>query len=204
MRLNELRGNRGARQARKRVGRGIASGKGRTAGRGNKGQKSRSGTALKGFEGGQMPIYRRLPWRGFNNKPFANVYAVVNLGRVQAAVDATRLDASKPVTIEVLEAAGLVGRVRDGVRLLAKGKITSKLAFEVTGASKAAIAAVEKVGGTVKVARPAKEKAAKTEPAKEKGAKAGPDKDEAAGDSASRGDESKRKSKGKNKNKNKD
>ncbi len=151
MRLNELQDRPGARQARKRVGRGMGSGRGKTATRGHKGQKSRSGVAIKGFEGGQMPIHMRLPKRGFKNI-FGKRYAVVNLGRVQAAIDAKRLDAKKPITIEVLGAAGLVGKVRDGVRLLAKGELKDKASFEVTGASSAAVAAVEKLGGSVKLA----------------------------------------------------
>ncbi len=148
MRLNELRDNPGARTARKRVGRGIGSGTGKTAGRGHKGQKSRSGVSLKGFEGGQMPLHRRLPKRGFNNS-FALRFNEVNLERVQKAIDAKKLDASKPVTVEALLAAGVIRRARDGVRLLAKGAIKGKIAFEVTGASKPAIAAVEKAGGSV-------------------------------------------------------
>ncbi len=148
MRLNELADNPGARTMRKRVGRGIGSGKGKTAGRGVKGQKSRSGVAIKGFEGGQMPIHRRLPKRGFNNI-FRKYFNEVNLGRVQAAIDAGRLDAKKPVTVAVLLEAGIIRRVRDGVRLLGTGALKAKLAFEVTGASKPAIAAVEGAGGTV-------------------------------------------------------
>ncbi len=151
MKLNELRDNQGARKAATRVGRGIGSGKGKTAGSGHKGQKARSGVAIKGFEGGQMPIYRRLPKRGFkslNRKDFE----VVNVGRIQAAIDAGRIDASQPLTIESLATSGVVGRVVDGVRLLAKGELTAKVDITVTGASKAAIAAVEKAGGTVTVA----------------------------------------------------
>jgi len=150
MRLNELKDNPGARTARKRVGRGIASGTGKTAGRGHKGQKSRSGVAIKGFEGGQMPLHRRLPKRGFNNI-FAKHFNAVNLGRVQRAIDAKKLDPKKPVTEAALLEAGVIRRVRDGVRLLGKGEIKSKVTFEVTGASKGAIAAVEKAGGAVKV-----------------------------------------------------
>jgi len=152
MRLNELRDNPGATRDRKRVGRGPGSGKGKTAGRGMNGQKSRSGVSIKGFEGGQMPIHRRLPKRGFNNI-FAKHFCEVNVGAVQTAVDAGRLDASKPVTISTLRDAGLVRRFKDGVRLLGKGEITAKLSFEVTGASKGAIAAVEKAGGTVKLVK---------------------------------------------------
>jgi len=150
MRLNELSGVPGARHARKRIGRGIGSGTGKTGGRGVKGQKSRSGVAIKGFEGGQMPIHRRMPKRGFNNI-FAKSLSVVNLGRVQTAIDAGKLDAKAPVTVEVLVAAGLVRRVKDGVRLLGTGELTSKVNFEIAGASKTAVAAVEKAGGSVKV-----------------------------------------------------
>lgn len=167
MRLNELRDNPGAKKARTRVGRGLGSGKGRTAGRGHKGQKSRSGVAIKGFEGGQMPIHRRLPKRGFNNI-FRKQYAVVNLGRLQQAIDAKAIDPKKAVTIEALVAAGVVGRVRDGVRLLAKGELKTKVNIEVTGASAAAIAAVEKAGGSVKVVISAEEIKAAAEAKKAK------------------------------------
>lgn len=149
--LNDLRDNPGARYKAKRVGRGIGSGKGKTSGRGVKGQGSRTGVSLHGFEGGQMPIYRRLPKRGFNN-PNAREFAEVNLGRLQAAIDAGKIDAGKAIGVAELQAAGLVGRVRDGVRLLARGEIKAKVTIEVTGASKAAVAAVEKAGGSVKVA----------------------------------------------------
>ena len=151
MRLNELRDNPGATRARKRVGRGIGSGKGKTAGRGHKGQKSRSGVAIKGFEGGQMPIYRRLPKRGFNNI-FRLDYNEINIGRLQLAVDEGKLDASKPVNMDALIAAGVVSKAKDGIRLLAKGKIKAKLALEVSGASEAAVKAVEAAGGSVNVA----------------------------------------------------
>lgn len=146
--LNDLRDNEGARYKFKRIGRGIGSGKGKTSGRGVKGQGSRTGVSLHGFEGGQMPIYRRLPKRGFN-VPFAKEYVEVNLGRLQAAIDAGKIDAGKTVDAAALQAAGLVGNVRDGVRLLARGEITSKVTIEVVGASKAAVAAVEKAGGSV-------------------------------------------------------
>ena len=146
--LNDLRDNPGARYKSKRLGRGIGSGKGKTSGKGVKGQTSRTGVSLHGFEGGQMPIYRRLPKRGFNNI-FAKEFAEVNLGRLQAAIEAGRLDASKTINTEALIAAGLVGKPLDGVRLLARGEITTKVTIEVVGASKAAIAAVEKLGGTV-------------------------------------------------------
>ncbi len=149
MKLNELSDNNGARQDRTRVGRGTGSGKGRTAGRGMKGQKSRSGVAIKGFEGGQMPLYRRLPKRGFKN-PFRKEFAVVNLGRLQQAIDDKKLDSSKAVDTAALRAAGLVGtRIGDGVRLLAKGDLKTKITIHVAGASKAAVAAVEKSGGAV-------------------------------------------------------
>jgi large subunit ribosomal protein L15 len=150
MRLNELADHDGARKARKRVGRGIGSGSGKTAGRGVKGQKSRSGVAIKGYEGGQMPIHRRMPKRGFNNL-FSRDLNVVNLGRVQIAVEAGKLDAGAPITIAALVAAGVVRRPKEGVRLLGDGEIKAKLAFEVAGASKSAVAAVEKAGGTVTV-----------------------------------------------------
>lgn len=148
MRLNELRDNPGATRPRKRVGRGPGSGKGTTAGRGNKGQKSRSGVALKGFEGGQMPIHRRLAKRGFN-APFSKDFNEVNLGRVQSAVEKGVLDAKKAVTVEALLAAGVIRRVRDGVRLLGNGELKTKIAFEVTGVSKGAQKAVEAAGGSV-------------------------------------------------------
>ena len=148
MKLNELRDNSGARKARTRVGRGTGSGKGKTGGRGVKGQKSRAGVALNGFEGGQMPIFRRLPKRGFNN-PFRKTYALVNLGRLQKVIDAGKLDAAETITAETLKAVGLVTKPRDGVRLLAKGKLTSRVTIEVVGASQAAIAAVEAAGGKV-------------------------------------------------------
>lgn len=153
MNLNELSDNPGARSARKRVGRGIGSGTGKTAGRGHKGQKSRTGVAIKGFEGGQMPLHRRLPKRGFNNI-FRKDYRVVNLGRVQAAVDTGRLDPAQPVTEEALVAAGVIKSVRDGVRLLAKGELKAKISIEVSGASKAAIEAVSKAGGSLVVKVP--------------------------------------------------
>lgn len=149
MKLNELSDNPGARKDRTRVGRGIGSGKGKTAGRGVKGQKSRSGVAIKGFEGGQMPIYRRVPKRGFKN-PFRKTFAVVNLGRLQQAIDDKRIDPGKTVDVPALSGAGLVGRrIGDGVRLLAKGELNAKVTIEVAGASAAAIAAVEKAGGKV-------------------------------------------------------
>ena len=148
MRLNEIRDRDGATKAKKRLGRGIGSGLGKTSGRGVKGQKARTGVAIKGFEGGQMPLHRRLPKRGFNNI-FAKKYNELNLGRIQAAVDSGRLDGKKPITIEALKDAGLIRRAKDGVRLLGHGELKSKLAFEVTGASGPAIKAIEAAGGTV-------------------------------------------------------
>ncbi len=156
MRLNELKDNPGATKARKRVGRGIGSGKGKTAGRGVKGQKSRSGVAIKGFEGGQMPIHRRLPKRGFNNI-FRKDLNEINLSTVQEAVDNGKLDTSNPVTVEVLVESGIVRRKKDGVRLLGNGELKAKVNFEIAGASKSAIEAVEKAGGSVKVLTPPKE-----------------------------------------------
>lgn len=150
MKLNELRDNPGARKARKRVGRGIGSGLGKTSGHGQKGQKARSGVAIKGFEGGQMPIHMRLPKRGFNSHA-NNAYAEVNLGRLQAAIDAGKIDPAAKINSSVLIEAGLVRRVGDGVRLLGKGELSAKVEIEVTGASKAAVAAVEKAGGSVTV-----------------------------------------------------
>jgi large subunit ribosomal protein L15 len=152
MKLNEIADNAGARKIRKRVGRGIGSGLGKTAGRGGKGQTARKGGAKPGFEGGQMPIYRRLPKRGFN-KPNQVDYNEVNLSQVQIAIDAKRLDA-KAVTVAGLIAAGVITRVLGGVRLLAKGEIKTAINAEVFYASKSAIAAVEKAGGSVKVLRP--------------------------------------------------
>ena len=150
MKLNEIRDNPGARKARMRVGRGIGSGKGKTSGRGVKGQKARTGVAIKGFEGGQMPLHRRLPKRGFWN-PFSVDYNEVNLGRVQQAVEAGKLDANAPVTLESLIAAGVVSKPRDGVKILGNGELSAKLTFEVAAASKSAVAAIEKAGGSVKL-----------------------------------------------------
>ncbi len=148
MRLNEISDRPGATKAKKRLGRGLGSGLGKTSGRGQKGQKSRTGVAVKGFEGGQMPLHRRLPKRGFNNI-FANDFNEVNIGRVQAAIDAGKLDAKGPITVQALLEAGLIRRARDGVRLLGQGEIKTKLAFEVTGASSGAVKAVEAAGGSV-------------------------------------------------------
>ena len=150
MKLNELRDNPGATKKSKRVGRGPGSGKGKTAGRGIKGQKSRSGVALNGFEGGQMPLYQRLPKRGFN-KPNRKAFAVVNLGLIQKFIDAGKIDAKKDITEDVLIESGLVRRKKDGIRVLAKGDFAAKATISVTGASKSAIEAVEKAGGSLAV-----------------------------------------------------
>ena len=150
MKLNELRDNEGSTHYKKRLGRGIGSGSGKTAGRGVKGQKARSGVALNGFEGGQMPLYRRLPKRGFKNI-FAKKFNVVSLARVQTAIDAKKLDAKKTVDAAALIKAGVIRRAKDGVRLLSDGELKAKLTFDVAGASKAAIEKVEKAGGSVKL-----------------------------------------------------
>ena len=149
MKLNELADRPGATKARMRIGRGIGSGKGKTGGRGVKGQKARTGVAIKGFEGGQMPLHRRLPKRGFNNI-FSKDYNEVGLDRVQEAIDAGRLDAKTLVTAAALKAVGVIRREKDGVRLLANGDLKAAVAFEIAGASGPAIAAVEKAGGSVK------------------------------------------------------
>ncbi len=154
MKLNELRDNPGATKSKKRVGRGPGSGKGKMGGRGIKGQKSRSGVAINGYEGGQMPLYQRLPKRGFNNIN-AKRHAVINLGILQKFIDAKKIDAKKAITEETLVESGLVRRVRDGVRLLAKGELSAKIDLTVNGASKAAIEAVEKAGGSVTLTKPA-------------------------------------------------
>lgn len=159
MKLHEIRDNEGANRKKKRVARGPGSGKGKTAGRGIKGQTSRSGVALNGYEGGQMPLYRRLPKRGFS-KPNRLKFAVVNLGQLQVFVDAGKLDAKADVTEDVLVAAGVIRRKLDGVRLLAKGELKAALNLTIAGASKAAVDAVAKAGGKVTVTRPAKEAAA--------------------------------------------
>ena len=148
MRLNQISDKQGATKNRKRIGRGIGSGSGKTAGSGHKGQKSRSGVSLLGFEGGQMPLYRRLPKRGFNN-PFSKDFSEINLSKLQTAIDAKRLDASQPITDATLLASGLVARSKNGVKLLAQGEIKVQLNITVTRASKAAIAAVEKLGGSI-------------------------------------------------------
>lgn len=158
MKLNEISNKEGANKARKRVGRGIGSGTGKTGGRGVKGQKSRSGVSINGFEGGQMPIYRRLPKRGFNN-PFPSDYNVVSLGRLQQAIDAKKLDPKATVDAAALMAAGVISKIKDGVRLMSDGDISAKLKIEVSGASKTAIAKLEKAGCSITVLTPPKEKA---------------------------------------------
>ncbi|TWG98436.1 LSU ribosomal protein L15P [Mesorhizobium sp. J18] len=150
MKLNELRDKEGATKARKRVGRGIGSGSGKTGGRGVKGQKSRSGVSINGFEGGQMPLYRRLPKRGFKNI-FGKDFNEVSVGRIQAAVDAKKLDEKATVDTAALVKAGVIRRARDGVRLLGNGELKAKLTFDIAGASKSAIEKVEKAGGSVKL-----------------------------------------------------
>jgi large subunit ribosomal protein L15 len=153
MKLNQIADNTGSRHARKRVGRGLGSGLGKTAGRGGKGQTARKGGAKAGFEGGQMPIYRRLPKRGFN-KPNRVSYNEINIGAVQAAVDAKKIDVKALVTVASLVAAGVLSKPRAGLRLIGKGDFKAKLAFEVYHASKGAIAAVEKAGGSIKILKP--------------------------------------------------
>lgn len=150
MKLNEIRDKEGARKARKRVGRGVGSGIGKTSGRGHKGTKARSGVAINGFEGGQMPLHRRLPKRGFKN-PFRKDYAEINLERLQAAIDSKRLATDTPVTAEALQAAGLIRRAKDGVRILGTGELTAKIELSVAGASKSAVAAIEKAGGSITI-----------------------------------------------------
>ncbi len=154
MKLHQLAGRPGARKARKRIGRGIGSGTGKTGGRGGKGQTARSGVRIKGFEGGQMPLHRRLPKRGFKNTPFARKLNEVNLGRLQQAIDAGRLDAAAKIDAAALVEAGILRRAKDGVRLLGGGELKSKVALSVFGASKSAVAAVEKAGGTVEILAP--------------------------------------------------
>ena len=153
MKLSDIADNAGSRKKRMRVGRGIGSGKGKTSGRGGKGQTARSGVRIKGFEGGQMPLHRRLPKRGFNNI-FRLEFAEINLDRLQEAVDSKLVDAKETVTAESLVKAGVLRRSRDGVRLLGRGELKAKLTIEVHGASKPAIAAVEKAGGSVKILAP--------------------------------------------------
>ena len=179
MRLNAISDRAGATKAKKRLGRGIGSGLGKTAGKGTKGQKARAGVAIKGFEGGQMPLHRRLPKRGFNNI-FAKKFNELNLGRIQQAVDAGILDGKKPITVAALQEAGLIRREKDGVRLLGHGELKAKLAFEVTGASQSAIKAVEAKGGTVTLKsitgreRPAADKIKAERRAAKRAAKAAP------------------------------
>ncbi|WP_294300589.1 50S ribosomal protein L15 [uncultured Sphingomonas sp.] len=150
MKLNDLRDNAGARHRRMRIGRGIGSGKGKTGGRGVKGQKSREGVSINGFEGGQMPLHMRIPKRGFNNI-FAKDYAEVNIGAIQKAIDAGKLDASAALDQAALNAAGLTRGGKDGVRVLGKGELTAKLTLTIAGASKSAIEAIEKAGGSVTI-----------------------------------------------------
>ena len=150
MKLHELHDNEGATRKKKRIGRGPGSGKGKTGGRGIKGQKSRSGVAINGYEGGQMPLYQRLPKRGFNNRN-SKSYSVVNLGLIEKFIDAGKLDSKVEITEDTLVASGLVRRKRDGIRILAKGELKSKLNLSVTGASKAAIEAVSKAGGSLTI-----------------------------------------------------
>ncbi len=159
MKLNEISDNDGATKPRMRVGRGIGSGKGKTCGRGVKGQKARTGVSIKGFEGGQMPLHRRLPKRGFK-PPFPTDYNEVNLGRLQAAVESGKLDPANPVTIDVLVAAGLCAKPRDGVKILGRGELSTKLVLEVAAASKSAIAAIESAGGSIRLLAAAPEAAA--------------------------------------------
>ena len=156
MKLSDLKDNEGSRKSRRRIGRGIGSGRGKTGGRGVKGQKARSGVAVKGFEGGQMPLHRRLPKRGFKNV-WAKKLTEINIGRVQEAVDAGKLDVSTAVDMASLVKAGLLRRAKDGVRLLGSGELKAKLSFSVYGASKSAVAAVEKAGGSVTILAPKRE-----------------------------------------------
>lgn len=160
MKLNQIADNAGARKKRLRIGRGIGSGMGKTGGRGGKGQTARSGVRIKGFEGGQMPLHRRLPKRGFRNTAFAMKLNEINLDKVQTAITAGTLDAKAPVDVAALVKAGLLSRAKDGVKLLGGGKITSKVEFAVWRASKSAIEAVEKAGGTVKLLAPARDESA--------------------------------------------
>src|SRR5512132_2131782 len=160
MKLSDIADNAGSRKKRMRVGRGIGSGKGKTSGRGGKGQTARSGVRIKGFEGGQMPLHRRLPKRGFN-KPFPIKLNEVNLDRIQQAIDANRLDIGGTVDADALVQAGVLRRARDGVRLLGMGELKAKVVFSVWGASKSAVAAVEKAGGSVTILAPAKDEGEK-------------------------------------------
>lgn len=173
MKLNDIRDNEGARHRKMRVGRGIGSGKGKTAGRGQKGQTSRSGVSINGFEGGQMPLHMRIPKRGFNNI-FAKDYAEVNLGMIQKFIDAKKLDAKATIDQAALRAAGLSRGGKDGVRILAKGELKAKITVSVAGASKAAVEAIEKAGGKVEIltVKPAAEKAAEKKGTAKKAAQA--------------------------------
>lgn len=164
MKLNELRDNPGARKPKKRLGRGIGSGLGKTSGKGHKGAKARSGSSVQGFEGGQMPIYRRLPKRGFHNV-FRRDYVEINLGRLQQAIDDKKVDAGKPIDGAALVEAGVLRRVRDGVRLLAKGELKAQISITVAGASKAAVEAVQKLGGTITQTAPKPEASPEASPA---------------------------------------
>jgi large subunit ribosomal protein L15 len=157
MKLNQLADRPGAKKARMRIGRGIGSGKGKTGGRGGKGQTARSGVRIKGFEGGQMPLHRRLPKRGFKNTPFARKLCEVNLDRIQQAVDAGKLESGATVDVAALVKAGVLRRAKQGVRLLGMGELKAKLVFSVWGASKSAVAAVEKAGGSVTILAPKRE-----------------------------------------------
>ena len=157
MKLNQIADNAGSRKKRMRVGRGIGSGMGKTGGRGGKGQTARSGVRIKGFEGGQMPLHRRLPKRGFRNSPFALKLNEVNLGKVQAAIDAGKIDVKAPVDVEALVKAGLMRRAHDGVKLLGDGEFKAKVQFSVWRASKSAVEAIEKAGGSVTILAPAPE-----------------------------------------------
>jgi large subunit ribosomal protein L15 len=157
MKLHELAGRAGSRKVRKRIGRGIGSGKGKTGGRGGKGQTARSGVRIKGFEGGQMPLHRRLPKRGFSNVKFAIKLNEVNLGRVQQAIDVGKLDTAGKIDADAMVKAGILRRAKDGVRLLGSGELKAKIAISVYGASKSAVAAVEKAGGTVEILAPKRE-----------------------------------------------
>src|SRR5271169_5994968 len=157
MKLSDIADNAGSRKKRMRVGRGIGSGKGKTAGRGGKGQTARSGVRIKGFEGGQMPLHRRLPKRGFRNVKFALKLNELNLGRLQEAIDAGRLDTSSNIDAAALVKAGILRRAKDGVRLLGAGDLKAKVTLSVHGASKSAVAAVEKAGGTVEILAPKRE-----------------------------------------------
>ena len=161
MKLNQIADKPGSRKKRMRIGRGIGSGMGKTGGRGGKGQTARTGVRIKGFEGGQMPLHRRLPKRGFRNTSFAVRLNEINLGKVQAAIDAGLIDAKAPVDVAAMVKAGLMRRAKDGVRLLGNGELKSKVSFEVFGASKSAVEAVEKAGGSVKILAPKREEGEK-------------------------------------------